>query len=243
MGTAGASHTSVRHNALVGASGDFSASLRSTASLISTALTRLTVARDSAAAMSAQLMESFEGTSHPAAKAAVEGSSEAVLRLDDAMALLNSSAEELSAYIAAVLGPGGVADDGNRGSGETAARHPARLDPSTPFRDPAERATAVRLAHDPTFHGRVFSAPQPPDPGHDWVDDLGRTYDAMGDGTRAKYLSIPSFTRSIDHHLNKGNDFTVIDLTGYSREQVAEISAYVNALPPERKATIVRVGF
>ena len=100
----------------------------------------------------------------PGCQAAVEGSSEAVLRLDDAMALLNSSAEELSAYIAAVLGPGGVADDGNRGSGETAARHPARLDPSTPFRDPAERATAVRLAHDPTFHGRVFSAPQPPDP-------------------------------------------------------------------------------
>jgi hypothetical protein len=227
----------------MGAPGDFSASLRATASLISSAVAQLAAARASAAAVSSQLVESFEGSSQAAAEVAVERSAEAVLRLDEAMALLTRGSDEVSAYMADVLGSGRAGDAGDLGSGASAARRPARLDPSTPFTDPAERATALRLADDPGFDGRVFSAPPLPDPGHDWVDDLGRTYDAMGDGTRAKHLRLPAFTRSIDHHLNKGNDFTVIDLTGYSREQVIEIGDYVNALPPEKRATIVRVGF
>jgi hypothetical protein len=146
-------------------------------------------------------------------------------------------------YVADVLGPGSAGDHANVRRDKALELRPAQLDTSTPFTEPAERATAVRLADDPRFAGRVFSAPPPPDPGYDWVDDLGRTYDAMGDGTKAKYLRLPSFTRSIDHHLNKGNDFTVIDLTGYSREQITAITNYVNTLPAEKQSTIVRVGF
>lgn len=119
----------------------------------------------------------------------------------------------------------------------------ARVNPLAPLTRRAEQATALRLADNPDFDGRVFSGVPPPDPGHDWVDDLGRTYDALGDGTTAKYLDLERFTQSIDHHLNKGNDFTVIDATGYSRKQVLKITEYVDSLPPEKQRTIVRVGF
>jgi hypothetical protein len=45
---------------------------------------------------------------------------------------------------------------------------------------------------------------------------------------------------SIDHHLLKGNTFTVIDMTGYTPEQIAQVKGYVDTLPSAR---IVRVGF
>ena len=139
-----------------------------------------------------------------------------------------------------------AADAGGRtgdAAGTGAVRRPAHLNPSTPFTRRAERLTAQRLADNPAFDGRVFSAPAPPDPGYDWVDDLGRTYDAMGDGTRAEYFRLRQFTASIDHNLNKSNDFTVIDLTGYAREQAAAVDQYVRGLPEAKQRKIVRVGF
>jgi hypothetical protein len=85
---------------------------------------------------------------------------------------------------------------------------------------PAEQRTAKRLAdRHPEFNGRTFEAPPPPDPGYDWIDDLGRTYDAMGDGTQAGRFRLDQFTRAIDKHLRKSNDFTVVDMTGYKPEQ------------------------
>jgi hypothetical protein len=104
--------------------------------------------------------------------------------------------------------------------------------------------TAERLAAQyPEFDGRTFDAPPPPDPGYDWVDDLGRTYDAMGDGTKSQFFKLQQFTNSIDSHLRKGNDFTVIDMTGYTPEQIAAVSKYVDGLPASSQALIRRVGF
>jgi hypothetical protein len=61
------------------------------------------------------------------------------------------------------------------------------------------RAWAILVLTEPGANPTgVDIAPPPPDPGVDWVDDMGRTYDAMGDGTKAK------FKASIDHHLLKG---------------------------------------
>jgi hypothetical protein len=122
-------------------------------------------------------------------------------------------------------------------------RTPAKLDPDMTAIRPAEQATAARLADDPRFDGRTFHAAPQPDPGYDWVDDLGRTYDALGDGTKAQYLKIDQFIRQIDKHLLKRNTFTVIDLTGYRPDQIAPIKAYVDSLPAEVQAEIVRVGF
>lgn len=124
---------------------------------------------------------------------------------------------------------------------KAAADEPARLDePSFNNAKPPERVTAKRVAARPEFKGRTFRAPPPPDPGFDWVDDLGRTFDAMGDGTTSKYFKFKSFKAAIDHHLLKGNTFTVIDMTGYTAEQVAEVRAYVDTLPAGH---IIRVGF
>jgi hypothetical protein len=113
---------------------------------------------------------------------------------------------------------------------------------------PAEAKTAERLAAEhppehPEFNGRTFEAPPSPDPGYDWKDDLGRTYDAMGDGSKSRYFNLRQFTKSIDSHLLNDNDFTVIDMTGYTPEQVAAVREYVNGLAASSQALIGRVGF
>jgi hypothetical protein len=134
--------------------------------------------------------------------------------------------------------------EGSGGSGKSepkgAADEPAKLDASMANARPAEQATAGRVAAKPEFKGRTFHAPPPPDPGYDWLDDLGRTFDAMGDGTKSKYFKLDQFKASIEHHLRKGNAFTVIDMTGYAADQIAAVRAYVDTLPAGK---IIRVGF
>jgi hypothetical protein len=105
---------------------------------------------------------------------------------------------------------------------------------------PPEWVTAERVAARPEFKGRTFRAPPRPDPGFDWIDDLGRTFDAMRDGTMSKYFKFDKFKAAIDHHLRKGNTFTVIDMTGYTTEQTSSVRAYVDTLPA---GSIIRVGF
>ena len=126
-----------------------------------------------------------------------------------------------------------------------AAAGPAVLDPSiTKYAKRPEQLTAKRLAEGfPEFNGRTFKGVPPPDPGYDWTDDLGRTYDAMGDGTTATNLNVSAFIKSLDRHLLKGNNFTVIDLTGYKPDQIAAITQYVNSLPPAKQSIIRRIGF
>lgn len=125
------------------------------------------------------------------------------------------------------------------------ARTPAKLAEGFAKRArPAEVRTAERLTTENSeFDGRTFDVPPPPDPGFDWKDDLGRTYDAMGDGTKSRFFKLEQFTSSIDSHLLKGNDFTVIDMTGYTPEQVAAVSKYVDGLPASSQALIRRIGF
>ena len=130
-----------------------------------------------------------------------------------------------------------------RGTG-SAARNPATLGGSMSRARPAEQRTAKRLAEQhPEFDGRKFDTPPPPDPGYDWVDDLGRKYDAMGDGTASKHFKLDQFKDAIDKHLLKGNDFTVIDMTGHTPSQIAGVKNYVDALPAAKQATIRRIGF
>jgi hypothetical protein len=131
------------------------------------------------------------------------------------------------------------------GAPKNAISGPAQIDwTMARYARPAEQATAKRLADAyPEFNGRTFTAPPPPDPGYDWMDDLGQTYDAMGDGTKSQFFKLKQFTDSISSHLLKGNNFTIVDLTGYTDDQIAGVRAYVDALTEAQQAMIRRIGF
>lgn len=137
----------------------------------------------------------------------------------------------------------GVTNQLNKLVRRTAKRIPATLDETMQYARAAEQRTAKRLMDNPAFDGRTFKGIKGPDPGHDWIDDLGRRYDALGDGTKSQYFKPDQFTKSIDSHLLKSNDFTVIDMTGYKVDQIAAVKQYVDALPAVKQAMIIRVGF
>ena len=65
----------------------------------------------------------------------------------------------------------------------------------------------------------------------------------MGDGNKSNYVKLDQFTKSIDSHLLKGNDFTAIDMTGYGPEQISGVQRYVDGLTAAQQALIIRVGF
>lgn len=80
----------------------------------------------------------------------------------------------------------------------------------------------------------------------EYFDNQGRTYDQMGDPRTSQYWNdrmAQSFYKSIDHHLRKSIDYTIIDLTGFSAESKSGIAAYVNSLPAAQQAKIMRIGF
>jgi hypothetical protein len=65
----------------------------------------------------------------------------------------------------------------------------------------------------------------------------------MGDGKASQYFKETAFIESIDKHLLKSVDFVVIDMTGYTPEQIAGIRDYVDSLPADQQHRIIRVGF
>lgn len=105
----------------------------------------------------------------------------------------------------------------------------------------AEQATAARLQQLPQFAGRTFS--ESPHVGAEFVDDLGRSYDALGTPAASARWNQGQFLRSIDSHLLKSNDFTVVDLTGFTSDQAGVVSGYLDSLSPASQARIVRIGF
>jgi hypothetical protein len=54
---------------------------------------------------------------------------------------------------------------------------------------------------------------------------------ATGDGTTSKFSKFDKFRPAIDHHLRKGNRFTVIDMTDYTTDQISAVRADVDTLP------------
>jgi hypothetical protein len=78
------------------------------------------------------------------------------------------------------------------------------------------------------------------------VDGAGRTYDQMGNPDTSRFWgarAAQKFYRSVDAHLRKSTDFTLIDLTGFSARSRGDIAAYVDSLPADQQAKIVRLGF
>lgn len=102
-----------------------------------------------------------------------------------------------------------------------------------------EVAMGTRLAR--LHPERTFSESQ--HVGAEFVDDLGRSYDALGAPAASQYWNEPQFLRSIDTHLLKSNDFTVIDLTGFTSSQVSTVRSYLSGLSSAQPAAIIRVGY
>ena len=72
---------------------------------------------------------------------------------------------------------------------------------------------------------------------------MGKTYDALGNPAASKFWNERQFMDSIDRHLLKSNDFTVIDLNGFTEAQITTVRNYINSLPAASQAKIIRIGF
>ncbi|MBL1140782.1 MAG: filamentous hemagglutinin N-terminal domain-containing protein [Proteobacteria bacterium] len=79
--------------------------------------------------------------------------------------------------------------------------------------------------------------------GAEYVDDLGRSYDALGNPKASEFWNPNEFFASIDDHLLKSNDYTVIDLTDFTTSQIAEVNQYLNDFPVEHINKIIKIGF
>lgn len=103
---------------------------------------------------------------------------------------------------------------------------------------PAEVETGKRLS-------RKLGVPlaESPHDGADFIDPAGKTYEAMGVPDAAKYWPQKKFLESIDKHFLKSVDYVVIDLTGFSEEQISIVKQYLSKLPPEQVAKLIRIGF
>jgi hypothetical protein len=108
--------------------------------------------------------------------------------------------------------------------------------------NPGEQATAARLLQSPDFTGgSLFESP---DASSDFTDANGLTYDALGTPSASAYFNQAQFLASIDSHLLKSNDYTVIDLTGFTQDQINVISQHLASLPPNLQThPIIRIGF
>jgi len=82
-----------------------------------------------------------------------------------------------------------------------------------------------------------------PHVGAEYLDDLGRAYDAVGGLNASKFWNESKFINSIRKHLLKSNDFTVIYMTGFTAQQIAAVQKYLGTLSSEHLAKIIRIGF
>jgi hypothetical protein len=82
-----------------------------------------------------------------------------------------------------------------------------------------------------------------PHVGAEYIDDLGRAYDALGGLNASKFWNESKFLNSIRKHLLKSDVTTVIDLTGFTPQQIAAVQKYLATLSPEQLAKIIRIGF
>jgi PrsW family intramembrane metalloprotease len=109
---------------------------------------------------------------------------------------------------------------------------------------PNERDTLGRLQSDPEMAGRTFEASD--DVGYEVADDLGNKYDFVGNPRASEFWGDgEQFLDSIQRHLVEKpyNEFTVVDVTGFAPEQVAQVARYLDELPPDLAAKVIRLGF
>jgi hypothetical protein len=150
---------------------------------------------------------------------------------------------------------GGLADD--------AAKQAAKETAKAMARNPEEAAVAAgkilapqsgltnatRLTADELATGRLLEEQigrplqESAHEGAEFVDELGRSYDALGVPKASQFWNEKQFLNSIDEHLLKSNDFTAINLTGFTPAQIDTVRKYLATLTPEQLARIIRIGF
>lgn len=103
---------------------------------------------------------------------------------------------------------------------------------------PPEVETGKRLS-------RKLGVPlaESPHVGTDFVDPSGKTYEAMGVPRASTFWNQKDFLKSIDDHFLKSADFVVIDMTGFSQEQINIVRQYLSKLPPQQLAKLIQIGF
>jgi hypothetical protein len=108
----------------------------------------------------------------------------------------------------------------------------------------AGRLSAEELATGQRLEAQLGkSLKESPHVGAEFVDDLGRSYDALGTPKASQFWNEKQFLNSIDGHLLKSNNFTVIDLTGFTPAQIAAVNKHLATLTPAQLARIIKIGF
>ncbi|MFI7002945.1 hypothetical protein [Nocardia sp. NPDC050175] len=132
-------------------------------------------------------------------------------------------------------------DDGGNNP-HPGANNPAE-DPNVGRLSDSERATLERAQQ---AHPELGLRATAEERDGEYVDKDGKIYDQMGNPKASDHWSAEAaekFNRSIDHHLTKSTDATLIDLTGFSDEAIADVKRYVDSLPADKQAKIFRIGF
>lgn len=76
----------------------------------------------------------------------------------------------------------------------------------------------------------------------DWVDQNGKTYDAVGPAP-SEHFDPESFNGQIDRHLRKqGLDVVVVDVEGLSPEQEGQVRKHVGDLPLSEQGRVIVQG-
>lgn len=128
------------------------------------------------------------------------------------------------------------------GDGPGPAPKPPKLDPPE-LKNAAEQASFERFKKLPEFADGEYG--KSPVQEVDWVDSRGKTYDQMGNPETAKFWTkknAANFMRQIDKHVAKA-DYLVLDLTGFTEGQKAQVRTHIDTLSAAQQAKIVRIGF
>ena len=85
--------------------------------------------------------------------------------------------------------------------------------------------------------------------GEEFIDALGKTYDACGALAGSQQGTVAEICSSILRHVEpamrggKSVDFAIVDLTGYTAEQIEAVNAYIAKLTAAQRAKILKIGF
>jgi len=95
---------------------------------------------------------------------------------------------------------------------------------------PFEMDTAKRLMADPEYKGGKLRGFVEENSGEDYIDENGKTYDAIGTPKGYQRGDQKQFLDALyDHLYRKSSDFTVLDVTGASSAQIDTIFSHMDA--------------
>lgn len=81
---------------------------------------------------------------------------------------------------------------------------------------------------------------------YEFIDDWGRTYDAISNPKASANWARQreGFLQQITTHLRKTVNFVIIDLTGFTKQQIQEVRAFIDKnVSAADQQRIIRIGF